>query len=161
MHGQIVSLGITKNQVQELLSYTKSDPQIRKFTHDAKRFKSLESFEKWVLGKYIYTLSDKNGKLLGVAWFAFKANPQAIEFPFTFAIRIYPPARGQGYSEKLMRAAFEKFMKSDKYLESQQKGFWLVTRRDNKFAIKLYEKFGFITKITTEDNHLLMTFSPS
>ncbi len=160
MHGQIVSLGITKNQVQELLSFTKTDSLIRKFTHDAKRFKNLESFEKWLLGKYIYTLSDKNGKLLGVAWFSAKANPQAIEFPFTFAIRIYPPARGLGFSEKLMRAAFEKFMKSDTYLKSQKKGFWLATRKNNEFAIRLYEKFGFQRKTIDEDNYHLMIFNP-
>jgi len=155
-----VSEGITESLTGELIEYSNSDPQIVKFTHDRVRFKDLDSFNKWKTGKTIYTLRGETEKLLGLAWFHKKEHQGALECPFTFAIRIYPPARGKGLSFFLMEQAFANFMETLVYKSSNNKGFWLLTRKDNEFAIKLYQNFGFKEAQTDEDGYILMTYAP-
>ncbi|HKC04828.1 MAG TPA: GNAT family N-acetyltransferase [Patescibacteria group bacterium] len=154
-----VSEGIGESQIKELVDYSSSDPLIVKFTHDATRFKNIEAFKKWKTEKFIYTLSSSKDKLLGIVWFGKKNHPKAEGLPFTFAIRIYKPARGQGLSKKLMKSAFDKFIKTDLYQSSVKKGFWLLTRKDNEFAIKLYTNFGFKKILTDKDGYILMILS--
>lgn len=151
--------GISEKQIEELIRYSNTDPDIVKFTHDGKRFKNRKTFNKWLPGKQIYTLTGGDKELLGISWFDKKNNAKATGYNFTFAIRIYPPVRGHGYSEKLMRSAFSKFIKSGIYKKSPKKGFWLATRKENLFAIRLYEKFGF-RRTGNQGAYFIMTFSP-
>lgn len=142
----MVSKSITQDQIRKLIIRTQIDPQIKKYTHDSKRFKNLTTFRKWQKGKTIYTLSGKNGELLGLIWFGKKRNVLAPGYAFTFAIRIYPPIRGKGYAFKFMKEVFTDFKHQD---------VWLTTRRDNLPAIRLYKKFGF-RKIAEAEKDLVM-----
>lgn len=126
--------GITKNQIDQLIKLTKSDPIVQRCTHDPERFKNKKTFNAWRKGKTIYSLTDAKGNLLGLSWFGKKKNLLAPNTFYTFAIRIYPPVRGKGYALRFMKEAFYKF---------KPKSVWLSTRRNNIPAIKLYKKFGF------------------
>ena len=60
-----VKKGITKDQIYQLIAYTKSDPQIQKFTGDLMRFRNKATFDSFAKGAIIYTL--QNGEdLLGI-----------------------------------------------------------------------------------------------
>ena len=130
----IVKRGISGLQVDQLIKFTGKDELIEKFTHDSHRFKNPSNYKKWQKGKTIYTLIDKKGNLLGVIWFGKKKNPQVPDYPYTFAIRVYPPTRGKGHALKFMKEAFKNF---------KPNGVWLTTHIENIPAIKLYKKFGF------------------
>lgn len=153
--------GITDSQISELIIYSKNDPLIAKYTHDPQRFEDFDVFKKWETGKRIYTLNDKTKKLLGIVWFEKKSHSNALGYPFTFAIRIYPIARGKGLSQVLMKSAFAKFMDTKIFRSSSEKGIWLLTRKDNEVAIKLYKNFGFEKILTDKDGYTLMTYKPS
>lgn len=134
---------ITDRQISQLLKFAANDPITKKYTHDAKRFKNRKAFNKWGARRFVYTLGGKKGELLGIAWFGKKKNTTAGDAPFTFAIRIYPPLRGKGYSKDFIKEVFKKFKLSDIYKKSKKKGFWLKTGSDNVTAINLYKNFGF------------------
>ena len=138
--------GISEGQIRQLVKITKSDSSAKKYTHDPERFKNLTTFRKWQRGKTIYTLGDKKGNLLGIVWFSRKKNPLAPNYPFTFAIRVYPPLRGKGYALKFMKEAFTDF---------KPKSVWLTTHIENLPAINLYKKFGF-KELNKELNELVM-----
>jgi len=92
--------GISKIQIIQLLSYTKRDKLIRTQTHDFDFFRSKKTFLSWkTRGKVIYTLTNRNGKLLGIAWFNKKRLKDEKKIP---AIRIYPPARGKKVEKKFL-----------------------------------------------------------
>jgi ribosomal protein S18 acetylase RimI-like enzyme len=151
-----VQQGILDCQVDQLIKFSNSDPETKKFTSDSTRFKDLTSFKKWLEpGKIIYTLADKNHNLLGIIWFGQKIAPIKTDANFTFALRVYPPARGQGLSSTFMKSALNDLLKSKE--KSKITGFWLETSVDNLPAIKTYEKFGF-QKISnsTSDNKIIM-----
>src|SRR3989344_5391173 len=79
--------GLTKEQIKQLLQYTKEDAAVQKYTSDATRFVSQNSFDKWISKeKFIYTLTDNEQNLLGIIWFSKK---EFEKYPFTFAIRLY------------------------------------------------------------------------
>jgi hypothetical protein len=83
--------GITNSQIFQLLSYTRGDKKIRKQTHDFDHFKTKKTFLAWKKrGKTIYTLINRNGKLLGIIWFHKGVR----------SIRIYPPGRGKNIVKK-------------------------------------------------------------
>lgn len=138
--------GITKEQILELIKYSKRDILIKKFTHDSARFKDIVSFKEWSDGKKVYTLTDESKKLLGIIWFGKKDNPELGIKGFSFAIRIYKIARGRGLAKKFMTYAFNSFRKTSNYKNSIYKNIWLSTMFDNSRAIGLYKSFGFIEK---------------
>jgi len=144
---------IDKKQVQDLIHYTKGDSEIRKYTHDLKRFRTIKTFEEWRRNKKtIYSLTDKKGNLLGIIWFARKKIPKIINSSFTFAIRIYPPLRRKRIAKKFMMLVFENFMKGKNH------SIWLKTKSDNTVAKRLYESFGFKKISETKDREILMVY---
>jgi len=149
-----VQQGILDCQVDQLINFSHTDPQVQG-TSDPKRFFDRQSFNQWLeQGKIIYTLTDNSKNLLGIVWFSQKEAPVKTKANFTFAIRIYGPARGQGLSYDFMKITFDDLVNrsSDK---SKIVGFWLETSVDNIPAIKTYEKFGF-QKISQKDNRIVM-----
>ena len=137
-----IQQGILDCHIDQLIEYSQSDPDIKKFTSDTKRFNSRDSFFEWQRqGRIIYTLVDEQQNLLGIIWFGQKDPPIKTNANFTFAIRIYSSARGQGLSQDFMKVAFEDLQKNQTH--SQITGFWLETSTDNFAAIHTYEKFGF------------------
>jgi FMN phosphatase YigB (HAD superfamily)/L-amino acid N-acyltransferase YncA len=149
--GQKLSIlkGIKEDQITSLIKITKRDRKIRKNTHDKERFKSIKTFKAWSRRKkIIYTLVNSKGRLLGLAWFSKK---KMYNCNFTFAIRIYPPARGKGIGLKFMKMVFEDFKKGHKKLK-----VWLRTKKGNLSALKLYQKFGF-RKISQVEDEIIMT----
>lgn len=149
-----IKQGILDCQIHQLIEYSHTDSDIKKFTSDSIRFKDLSSFKIWLTqGRIIYTLSDINHNLLGIIWFGQKDPPINITANFTFAIRIYSSARGLGLSQQFMKTAFADLLKDQK--KSLITGFWLETSIDNFAAIHTYEKFGF-QKINLIDDRQIM-----
>lgn len=137
-----VQQGILDCHIDQLIQYSSSDPEIKKYTSDSKRFASRDSFLEWQRqGRIIYTLVDEQQNLLGIIWFGQKDPPILLNANFTFAIRIYGSARGQGLSQEFMKTAFDDLLKNQ--TDSHIVGFWLETSTDNYTAIHTYEKFGF------------------
>lgn len=140
---------IDNSQIAALITYTKRDKDISVCTHDDTRFKNKKTFAAWQKrGKIIYTLINREGKLLGIIWFAKKKYK---DFPFTFAIRTYPPARGKGLSYKFLTAAYEDF--KTKYKNPK---LWLISQKVNIPAASLYKKFGFV-KSEEKGQEIIMT----
>lgn len=137
-----VQQGILDCHIDQLIEYSQSDLNVRKFTSDSKRFASKEAFFIWQRqGRIIYTLVDGKQNLLGIIWFGQKDPPIKINANFTFAIRIYASARGQGLSQGFMQLAFNDLFKHQK--PPHLSGIWLETSSDNLSAIHVYQKFGF------------------
>lgn len=153
-----VQQGILDCHIDQLIDYSQTDSDIKKFTSDAKRFSSKDSFFEWQRqGRIIYTLVDQQQNLLGIIWFGQKDPPISINANFTFAIRIYGAARGQGLSQEFMKIAFDDLQKNQTH--SHIIGFWLETSTDNFAAIHTYEKFGFVS-VSVNNNKNIMIFSP-
>lgn len=137
-----VQQGILDCQIDQLINFSNSDPEIKKFTSDQIRFHDLTSFKKWLeQGRIIYTLTDQKHNLLGIIWFGQKEPPLKCSANFTFALRIYSQARGKGLSQNFMKLSFQDLLKNQK--KHQISGFWLATAKNNYAAIHVYEKFGF------------------
>ena len=138
--------GISKNQITQLLSYTKRDFQIKQYTHDSERFKNTKTFAAWKRRKKtIYTLISRKGKLLGIIWFSRK---HFKNYKNTLAIRLYPPVRGMGLSKKFLGEVYTDFRKRHK-----NSRLWLRTSKDNPRALKLYHDFGFRTILRDKKNN--------
>jgi len=149
-----VQQGIIDCQIDQLIEYSHTDPNVKKFTSDPTRFQNRNTFNKWLeQGRLIYTLIDKQNNLLGIIWFGQKEPPIQMDANFTFAIRIFGPARGQGLSQIFMKTAFVDLLKNQ--AKSKITGFWLETSVDNFAAIHTYEKFGF-KKIDQKENKIVM-----
>lgn len=149
-----IQQGILDCQIDQLIEYSNTDPEVKKFTSDLTRFKDRQSFNQWSgQGRVIYTLIDKENNLLGIVWFCQKNPPIKLNANFTLGIRLYSSARGQGLSQIFMKTAFDDFVNC----KNKQKisGFWLKVSIDNVAAIHTYEKFGF-KKADQVDNKYLM-----
>jgi ribosomal protein S18 acetylase RimI-like enzyme len=137
--------GISMDQINQLvnLSNDVTDLSVSKFTSDNIRFSDKKSFDKWFQkGRTIYTVTDGEN-LVGIIWFGKKKIPlTSYSHNITFAIRIYPKARGKGLSSKFMDYALKSYKPSKT---------WLECSADNISAVKLYSKFGF-KKITSPDS---------
>lgn len=132
-----INNGIDKKQIDTLLDFARKDESVLKYTNDSRRFKDLKTFNDWQKHtKNIYTMTDSTGSLVGFSWFSKKILPDNPKFTYSFAIRVYPPARGKGLSKKFASAALKDFFKTHK------DGVWLNTRKDNYAAIKLYKGIG-------------------
>ena len=149
-----VQQGIIDCQIDQLIEYSHTDPDVKKFTSDPTRFQNRTAFNKWLeQGRIIYTLIDKQNNLLGIIWFGQKEPPIQMDANFTFAIRIFGPARGQSLSQIFIKTAFIDLLKNQ--IKSKITGFWLETSVDNFAAIHVYEKFGF-QKIAQKENKIVM-----
>jgi ribosomal protein S18 acetylase RimI-like enzyme len=149
-----IQQGIIDCQIDQLIDYSHTDSEVQKFTSDPSRFSDRQAFSQWLQqGRIIYTLFDKNNNLLGLIWFGQKDPPIKLNANFTFAIRIYGSARGQGLSQIFMKAAFNDLRKNHR--QSKITGFWLETATDNFAALHTYEKFGF-KKISDIDSRTVM-----
>ena len=153
--------GLTEKQIDELVAYTKKDPEIQKYTHDAARFKNRKSVDKWLAkGRIIYSLVDSEDNMLGIIWFGQKDLPaenyienfDKNQYQTTFAIRMYGAARGKGLAKKFMADCFKN------YLTENNGSIWLLTAIDNIPALKLYQSFGFktVTKVDQEGKIIMI-----
>lgn len=162
---------ISSKQTKQLILYSNEDSVIKRFTSDRERFSDKNAFLKWKrLERIVYTLTDKTkeGNLLGIIWFGKKQLPKRKfikpldekRYIFTFAIRIYKPARRTGCSKGFMSMAFDEFRATKIYKNSKNKGFWLETSVDNLPAVKSYLRFGFsqVTKPDT-NNKIIMLYN--
>ena len=157
-HDIFVAQGILDCQIDQLIQYSHSDPEATKFTSDPIRFANRLTFHQWQQqGRIIYTLSDSQKNLLGIIWFGQKDPPVKINANFTFAIRIYGSARGQGLSQEFMKIAFNDLLKNQK--NSHITAIWLETKQKNFAATHVYQKFGF-KKIKDHQDSVVMIWSP-
>lgn len=133
-----IKTGISNENIDILIEYSKTDADVAKFTSDQKRFANRDSFNEWLgKGRTIYSLVNEQGKLVGITWFGY-ANEG-----FTLAIRLYAEARGKGLAKSFLEETMEMFRKTKQYLEKENKSFWLEVSRDNLPAISTYTKLGF------------------
>ncbi|MFA5532773.1 MAG: GNAT family N-acetyltransferase [Candidatus Shapirobacteria bacterium] len=150
-----VQQGILDCQIDQLIEYSNTDIEIKKNTTDSTRFKNRDMFNQWLKkGRIIYSLIDKNKNLLGIIWFGQKDPPIKLKANFTFAIRIYGPARGQGLSQIFLKTTFDDLLKNQS--KSQITGFWLETFSTNLAAIHTYEKFGFKKVDQIDDRDIMV-----
>ena len=158
-HDFLIQSGISKSQIRQLINFSHTDPEIQKFTSDKIRFADKSAFDQWFAkDRIVYTLTDKKKNLLGIIWFGQKDPPsEDIKANFTFAIRLYGSARGQGLSGKFMKLTFDDLLQ--KQLNPKITGFWLETAADNLAAIHTYKKFGF-KSVSILDGKNIMIFSP-
>lgn len=149
---------INSKYINQIVKFSKHDSLIKKFTHDFERFKDKYSFNRWYKkGKILYLLINHKTKLLGIIWFGKSSNNTVKEkLPFfTFAIRIYKPARGLGLSEKFFNITHNDLLSTLKLSKSKYNGLWLSTNCENLIAIHLYKKLGF-KKFKKTNNELIM-----
>ena len=98
--------GVSKVQIAQLLSYTKSDKFIRTKTHDFDCFKNKKTFLSWKSrSKTIYSLINRKSKLLGIIWYDKRHPGKRIE-P---TVRIYPPIRGKRFTKKFLEIVSQNF----------------------------------------------------
>ena len=101
---------ITQDQINQLIYYSNNDTEVLKFTHDSKRFRNINSFNKWFNNHIeIYVLTNNTNNLLGIIWIKLKENDLS-KFKHTFAIRIYKPLRGRGYSYKFAKEVYDELV---------------------------------------------------
>jgi hypothetical protein len=156
-----VSVGISEDQVLQLVSYTNNDPTFKNQTSDLirtdgsrGRFSTLAEYKKWYQkGKSIYTLLNEFKVLQGISWFS-KELPSIVDYQlpenidinaykFTFAIRLYSNARGIGLAESFAETSSNHFCQSQMFLNERGKGIWLETDISNIPVIKTYTKLGY------------------
>ena len=107
--------GLDDSLLNQLVKFTGSDTQIKKFTRDKERFSDSFSARKWLKGKrHVYALTNSERDLLGIIWLERKSYRK---YNYTFAIRLYRPARGKGLAKKFMEIAEKESCKKDPYLK--------------------------------------------
>lgn len=136
--------GISDKQINQLIEYSRTDPQIQKFTSDHTRFKDRKSFSKWhEKGRRIFTLTNQEGNLLGICWVGEKSLPNVDyqkvfdtkRYGTTLAVRTYGQGRGKGLAVVLIEHTLRFYQPKD--------GVWLQTAFENLSARKLYQSLGF------------------
>jgi hypothetical protein len=107
----LVLKGVSAEQIRQLLDYTRKYRLSKKFDHDAERFKTPRSFKTWQKrGKKVYTLTNKTGKLLGMAWFTEKKYEK---HSLAFEARTYPPISDKSAVYKFSKVCYEDFRKDN------------------------------------------------
>jgi RimJ/RimL family protein N-acetyltransferase len=138
--------GLSESQIKKLIYYSNHDPKIKRFTHDYVRFRNKKSFDSWINDDTrIFTLTNTNDDLLGIIWIKPKINKYS-KYQHTFAIRIYKPIRGKGYSYDFAKNVLSTL---------KTEGLWLSTNIENIAAIKLYNKLAF-KQIGKENDQIIM-----
>ena len=135
-----LNFSFTDKQIKQLINYSNTDPLVKEFTSDKKRFKNLSAFEAW-LGKNpsYFVFSDKGENLIALVWFSHKKMPISgfAEFNWSLALRVYGEARGKGLAKEFLNLALTIFKN-----QSPDRKIWLSTSFDNLAAIKTYQKLG-------------------
>lgn len=162
-----IKIGISPNQIKQLITFTHQDKDVQKFTSDLERFNSKKSFNNWLeKGKYIYSLVDTRDNLQGIIWFNEKTPPddqysQDIkQYKITSGIRIYGSARGKGLGKKLFSTALKHFKSTPEYKSIRNNSFWCIISTENIPSQKLHQNIGFI-QVTkpNRDGKIVMVYS--
>lgn len=143
--------GISDKQIEQLLAFTNTDQEIKKFTSDLTRFPNKESFDKWVTDKFLYTLANKEGDLLGLIWFEEKDIPFEVkaegfdpeDYKITLAIRTYSYARGKGYFAPFLKEVIKQFKQTPEYQTIEKKSLWVSIAKENIISYQAFQRFGF------------------
>lgn len=143
--------GISDKQTEQLLAYTNTDSEIKKFTSDLTRFPDRTSFDKWEVDKFLYTLADEEDFLLGLIWFEEKDIPFEVkaegfnpeEYKITLAIRTYGKARGKGYFTPFLKEVIKQFKATPEYQAIEKKGLWVSIAKENIISYQAFQRFGF------------------
>lgn len=121
---------VEKSQEEAIKTYTPDDAAVR--------FKDKEPADEWYAKRkrLVYAMY-KGDDLAGVIWYG--ENPQeGLGARYTFAIRLYESASGQGLSHQFMQDAQRDFT-----AETGETDVWLKVDKSNERAIHLYIKFGY------------------
>jgi hypothetical protein len=173
--------GITPDQVEELLSNTRTDPYFKSHTSDLMvdgreqgRFSSKEKFDHWRLkrgGRQIYSLLDEENKLAGILWFGQEPlnlkdyDPTNLSFDpslygLTWGFRIYGDSRGTGLAAPFAKQAHDHFLTSPGYLQSSSPGLWLETDVDNQGTQVTGKKLGYSVVAKSRSGDRLIMIKP-
>lgn len=177
-----IKKGLSEKQINQLIGFSASDPDIGKFTSDSSRFKDRIGFDEFsthILA--YYTLVDGADNLAGIIWFDDFPHAHVIArsemtwqsrlnqdrdanarddkevYGISFAIRLYGGARGKRLALPFTEKAMEDFKKSEEYKNHPHSKFWLSVSPKNERAVNLYRKLGFKDlELNQEYNKLLM-----
>lgn len=144
-HGCTVWRGWSEETARALVEASR-DPLVKRFTpkDSEERFKDMAAANQWYQEKrpVLYSLQ-KDGQLAGVTWFTPYDRPD-LGCDYTFAIRMYPAARGRHLAKP-----FAEMAEADFRSKHQPSGIWLETDTDNVAAQRLYESLGYQHVSTT------------
>lgn len=166
LHTLHISLGISKKQIRQLITFANTDQEVVRQTSDPKRFANLEAYEQWrKKGRTVYTLTNEKEDLLGILWIGEESLPdeQFIKsfdqtlYGVTFAIRLYGQARGKGLTQTFMKQAFTDFQTTN---PTEHPGIWLETSESNTPAVKSYTKFGFEQAAGADEHGRILMILP-
>jgi ribosomal protein S18 acetylase RimI-like enzyme len=106
----------------------------------SERFSSAEAANKWFSRDehIVYSLG-RAAKLAGIIWFTKYAEPVLENADYTFAIRMYNEARGNGLARNFANAALQDLEMEENY----QGDVWLETDINNEVAAHLYGNLNF------------------
>jgi GNAT superfamily N-acetyltransferase len=158
--------GLNEQFIPVILHHAAVDPDVRKFSSDATRFATRETFDQWMKKKRtIYTLQDNKKNLLGISWFGDRPIPQANytekltleKYTKTFAIRLYAHARGKGLAYPFLDATLKDYLHTLEKDQPSSHYFWIDTPIDNIPGLKTYTKLGFHqVSLPSEKNEVVM-----
>lgn len=144
--------GLTPNQVDQLIAFTRAEADLIKLDGDEQRFMSLGQYEVWrQKDRTVYSLTDsadKEGNLFGIFWAGQKSLPQRNDYTefldpefyrYTYAFRLYGLVRGKGISHTVLTICM------DDYLGrlTLPVGFWLEVGGVNPAALRMDQKMGY------------------
>jgi ribosomal protein S18 acetylase RimI-like enzyme len=129
--------GWSEGLAEQLVEHSRESEILKRVPRDAaERFIHTDAAHEWYRTKerVVYSLA-RNAILGGVVWFS-RTPREEYGANFTFAIRMYEEARGQGVAGSFMFAAHEDFEEHRGDLGN----IWLETDADNVPALKLYAR---------------------
>ena len=134
--GFSVRRGWDKNLAQNLVRGSREPTMAVHVPRDMnERFSDVDAAQKWFNNdpeRVIYALA-RQAIVAGVIWFSYQ--PQSkLKADYTFAIRMYEVARGQGHAGDFLEAAHTDF---------GSEAIWLETDEVNVSAINLYRAHGY------------------
>lgn len=150
--------GITDMQVAQLINFTNTDALVRRNTSDEKRFKDIETYDRWKSkGRTVYTLADEGQNLLGIIWLGNEPLPEksflfplnSSDYATTLAMRIYGYVRGKGIAKAFLIPTLRHFICQGEGNKSSS-GIWIETSVDNTPVLRSFSSVGF-TQATEQD----------
>jgi len=149
--------------IQQLVSKSRQDHVMEHEGHEdvgdeqnPGRFYDIDSYKKWATkGRTVYLMIGNKGKDVGgVVWFGKRANEHVQDCDTTFAIRIYAQDsahgweqyQGKGYGAPYMQATHQDYME-----QNPSATIWLDVVDENKGAIHVYKKAGYIEDSVVQD----------